>query len=250
MDGENERTIEIPSPPATHTKRADVWEVTDVDISAVQPQNKLIALTFDDAPTLKLDRLVAIFASFNERNPDCVATATVFCNGHLIHNTTKHALFSAHALGWELGNHGYFHSDCAKLPFAQLQAELQTTDKLLSAIDGKEKHLFRPPFGNFPDSAKAGMEVPLVYWCIDTLDWTGLPATDIERAVLSSVYDGAIVLLHDGYENTLQAVKRLLPALKEAGYQAVTVSQMAKAHGCALKNGNAYIRARKDKATV
>ena len=33
-------------------------------------------------------------------------------------------------------------------------------------------------------------------------------------------------------------------ALKEKGYQVVSVSAMAKAHDCPLKNGSEYIRAR------
>ena len=53
--------------------------------------------------------------------------------------------------------------------------------------------------------------------------------------------------MHDGYVETVSAVKRLLPDLKNAGYQVVGVSQLAKANGCQLKTGSVYIRARKQR---
>ena len=50
--------------------------------------------------------------------------------------------------------------------------------------------------------------------------------------------------MHDGGKNTIEAVKLLLPALKEAGYQVVSVSQLSKAHNVSLKRGSTYIRIR------
>lgn len=57
-------------------------------------------------------------------------------------------------------------------------------------------------------------------------------------------YPGAIVLMHDGYPNTVEAVKRLLPALKDNGYQVVNVSQLSKALDCSLVAGSVYTHIR------
>jgi peptidoglycan/xylan/chitin deacetylase (PgdA/CDA1 family) len=62
------------------------------------------------------------------------------------------------------------------------------------------------------------------------LDWQGKTADEIFDEVDKNKHSGAIVLMHDGYPQTLQALKRLLPALKKDGYQAVSLSQMAKLH--------------------
>ncbi|MBR2023686.1 MAG: polysaccharide deacetylase family protein [Clostridia bacterium] len=221
------------------------WDVENIDVSQVKTYNKFVALTFDDAPTSKLEELLSVFATFNEENPDCVATATLFCNGCLLNNATLHTLTASWTLGWELGNHTYSHADCSKLSPQQLQEELHLTDALLHGIDGKDKHLFRPPFGNLNDEQKTQILTPILYWTVDTLDWTGISAKRIVQTTLDGIYDGAIVLLHDGYPQTVQAVKALLPALKERGYQAVTISQLSKLNACPLKNGGAYIRARK-----
>jgi len=85
----------------------------------------------------------------------------------------------------------------------------------------------------------------LIDWTIDTLDWTGVSADTIYHTVYENRFSGAIVLMHDGYKNTVEAVKRLLPDLKADGYQVVSVSLLAKTHNCTLQRGKTYIRARK-----
>ena len=50
----------------------------------------------------------------------------------------------------------------------------------------------------------------------------------------------------DSKQNTVDAVKELLPKLYENGYQAITLSAMAKVHGVSMKNGAEYIRLRKN----
>ena len=229
------------------TDTPTVWDVENEDVSKINPARKYVALTFDDAPASKLEELLSVFAVFNETHPDGYATATVFCNGCLVNNTALHTLTAAWTLGWELGNHTYSHADCSKLNSQRLQEEIQRTDALLGGIDGKAKHLFRPPFGELNTEQKTQLSTPIIYWTVDTLDWTGISAEHIVQTTLSGVYDGAIVLLHDGYPQTVQAVKLLLPALYERGYQAVTVSQLSKLNACPLKNGGAYIRARKNR---
>lgn len=223
----------------------NVWDVTDVDISKIDPDRKLIAFSFDDAPALRLENLLAVFTSYNEKNPDCIATATLFCNGNRIDETLSHTLRSALALGFELGNHTFSHPDLTKLSPSNLISEIDQTDAILSRIDYKARHLFRAPYGKINEQVREQVQTPILNWTIDTLDWQGKTAQEIYDRVWQNKYAGAIVLMHDGYANTVTAMKRLLPDLKQAGYQAVTISQMSKAHDCPLRVGSVYIRARK-----
>ena len=222
------------------------WDYDDVDISYIDKNRKLIALTFDDAPSKTLENILAVFATYNENNPDCKATSTVFCNGHLWSNTGVHTLSAAYAMGWELGNHTYSHFDLTTLSAQEVTEQIERTETLLYKIDKKSEHLLRVPFGHMNEHVKSLANVPFIDWAIDTLDWTGVSAQEIYDVVLSQKFSGAIVLMHDGYDNTVTALKQLLPALKEAGYQAVSVSAMAKMHDCRLKRGGVYIRARKN----
>ena len=225
----------------------NVWDVTNVDISSIDPDRKLIAFSFDDAPALNLENLLAVFTSYNEKNPDCIASATLFCNGNRIDETFSHTLRSALALGFELGNHTFSHPDLTKLSPLELANEIDETDGILSKLDGNPRHLFRAPYGKISEQVRVQVQTPILNWTIDTLDWKGRTAQEIYDSVWEQKYAGAIVLMHDGYANTVTAMKRLLPDLKEAGYQAVTISQMSKAHDCPLRVGSVYIRARKQK---
>ena len=57
---------------------------------------------------------------------------------------------------------------------------------------------------------------------------------------MNNVKDGDIVLMHDIHGPTKTAVLTLIPKLKKAGYQLVTVSELAKYRGYTLKNGTTY----------
>ena len=242
---------ETSQPPLADLKPIDpdIWDTTQTDISHIDPKRKLIAFTFDDSPARTLENIFAVFAAFNEENPDCKASATVFFNGGLFSDDTPQLLYAACALGFELGNHTHSHADLTKLSKEELQSEIDQTDALLQQADKKNRHLLRAPFGKTNDLVKELSPTPIIDWTIDTLDWTGVCAEEIYQSVYYQRFSGAIVLMHDGYQNTVDALKRLLPDLKADGYQVVTVSQLAKAHGCKLRRGKTYIRARKQQTS-
>ncbi len=231
----------IPAP-----AESEFWDVSNVDISYVNPDKKYISFTFDDAPNKTLENILAVFAQYNEQHPDCKASATVFCNGNRINETSLGVLHIACTLGFELGNHTYSHKDLTALTNKELRREIDYTDELLSPIDGKKTHLFRGPYGKLSSSVKQAVYTPIIDWTIDTQDWTGISKEAVYNAVWTAKFSGAIVLFHDGYSNTVSALKRLLPDLYTAGYQVLGVSAMAKANACPLRKGNVYIRARKN----
>lgn len=245
----SEESLEIPdsssAPAVEDAPSPTVWDMNDVDISHIDPTKKLIAFTFDDAPSRSLENLLTVYAAYNEANPDCRASATIFCNSGRFDAQTPHLLSSCLALGIELGNHTHSHYDLTTLSEPILRDEIDRTDQALYAIDGKERHLLRAPFGKNNDFVTSIAPVPMIDWTIDTLDWSGVSEDAIYRTVFDNRFSGAIVLMHDGYPHTIDALKRLLPDLKADGYQVISVSQLAKAHGCTLRQGNTYIRARK-----
>ena len=224
-----------------------IWQTDDMDISRVDENKKLVAFTFDDAPTSHTENLVALFAAYNEENPDCPASATLFFNGIRLAPQDKTLLSAALTVGFELGNHTQNHLDLTALSQADLEKEIQSVDDYLQTLDGKPHHLLRAPYGKINDTVKQAAHAPIIDWTVDTLDWQNRSAEKIYQTVMQGVFDGAIVLMHDGYPQTQIALKRLLPDLKSAGYQVLSVSQLAKANHCTLKTGGVYIRARKQK---
>ena len=92
--------------------------------------------------------------------------------------------------------------------------------------------LFRPPGGIY-DATLASVckdrGYSMVLWSIDTRDWDGRKAADIENEILANVSDGSIILMHDyvcGESYTAEALRSVIPKLKELGYCFVTVSEL------------------------
>ncbi|MBR2409426.1 MAG: hypothetical protein IKB07_10805, partial [Lachnospiraceae bacterium] len=52
--------------------------------------------------------------------------------------------------------------------------------------------------------------------------------------------ENAVVLMHEQYATTAEAVEYLLPTLMEKGYRFVTVSELAKQNGIELETHKIY----------
>ena len=56
--------------------------------------------------------------------------------------------------------------------------------------------------------------------------------------------DNSIVLMHETYTSTAEAVEYLAPYMKQQGWQIVTVSELFKANGKVMYDGQIYGNAR------
>ncbi|MCD8241998.1 MAG: hypothetical protein LUD73_06425 [Lachnospiraceae bacterium] len=63
-------------------------------------------------------------------------------------------------------------------------------------------------------------------WSIDTLDWTTENVDRIVEQVTEEASENDIILMHDSYESTVQAVERIIPLLRAEGFEFVTVDQV------------------------
>ena len=94
----------------------------------------------------------------------------------------------------------------------------------------------RPPGGSITESRKKSCGYAVIIWSVDSIDWKLKGRqTESQRQenvdaivnnVLSTVRDGDIILMHDLYENTLEAFCRIADTLKAQGYEFVTVSEL------------------------
>jgi peptidoglycan/xylan/chitin deacetylase (PgdA/CDA1 family) len=111
-----------------------------------------------------------------------------------------------------------------------LKSELERTGALLSVPPGGRK-LVRPPRGatsplSLLRCARAGYVT--VLWSVDSDDCRTDRAEDVVAALSpDAVTPGDIVLLHEGQTWTLDALPPVLERLRGAGFELVTVSEMA-----------------------
>ena len=57
---------------------------------------------------------------------------------------------------------------------------------------------------------------------------------------LENVQDGSVILMHDLYEATADAVRMIVPVLKAQGYKMVTITELAKRRGITMEPGVMY----------
>ena len=117
---------------------------------------------------------------------------------------------------------------------------MDKTNDLVKDITGYGVSLLRPPYGAISDIMKKQLEMPMILWNIDTLDWKTRNAEKTIESVMEDVKDGDIILLHDIHSETIDAAIELIPMLLEEGYQLVTVSEMAATKGIVLEAGKKY----------
>ena len=193
---------------------------------------KSIALTFDDGPS-----------SFTNRLLDCLeknnAKATFFMTG------TEIASFPDEVkrmkkLGCELGNHTYDHTELTTLSFDEISSEVDKVNEQLINLTGEGASVVRPPYGSVNDTVKSAINLPLILWSIDTLDWKTLNAESTVEEVMNNVKDGSVILMHDIFSTSVDAAEILIPQLIEKGYQLVTVHELAALHQTELSAGATY----------
>ena len=195
-------------------------------ITSVNTTSKVVALTFDDgADGANTNKILDILAKNNVK-------ATFFLTGSGANNHPQYIKNIA-AKGHQLGNHSYTHPDFTKLTATQMKSELDRTEALIKSLTGKTtKPIFRAPFGAvnstvLNDVGAAGYGYT-IQWNIDTIDWKGLTASQINTKVQTNIKPGSIVLMHTGAgaPGTPLALPTMISQLKAKGYQFVTVSQL------------------------
>ena len=199
----------------------------------IDPSKPMVALTFDDGPQ----------PSVGNRIMDCLAQyggkATFFMVGERV-GSYKTEVQRMVAEGHEVANHTMNHKYLQKLGAAQIQAQVNNGNDAIQAACGVRPTLLRLPGGNHNATVLANAGMPMIQWTVDTLDWKTRNADKTVAAVLNHVKDGDIILMHELYGATGDAVARIVPELHKRGFQMVTVSQMAAAKGRSLEAGKLY----------
>lgn len=193
----------------------------------------MVALTFDDGPNPEYtDRILKVLE-------DNYSHATFFVVGT---NAEKYPemLQAIASSGNEIGNHTYSHANLTDIDAADVEEEIDKVNRAVRKATGEIATVIRPPYGAYNDDVLNQLEQPVVLWDFDTEDWDSRNAQVIVDNILAEVEDGDIILMHDIYASTAEAVELLIPRLKEMGYQIVSVSDMARYKGKELELHKAY----------
>ena len=183
-----------------------------------------IALTFDDGPhpvyTLQLLNILRRMHT----------PATFFVVGEQVQKNPGLVQLEV-AEGNEVGDHTYDHVNLTLIPPELVAYELDQCDAAITKATGAPVRFFRPPGGEYNgevlrEVSQRGYITTL--WTNDPGDFTNPPPAVILKRTLSHLEDGAIILLHDGIPQTLQALPTLITAARQRGYQFVTLSRLSR----------------------
>ena len=194
----------------------------------LDPNKPMIALTYDDGPskfTLPLGELA-------KENGGLI---TYFFVGNRLEKFSD-SVQKVAEMGHEIGNHTWEHKNLTKGTHDENLKQIMDTSNKVKEITGKGTTLIRPPGGNYNDAVRElskELKIPLVNWSVDTRDWESKDADKVYHEAMIHAGDGKIILMHDLYESTYEASKRIIPELVARGYQLVTVSELIE-----YKNGD------------
>lgn len=199
--------------------------------------DKLVCFTFDDGPYAPVtNKILDTLEQYDGR-------ATFFVVGDRV-KTYQNQIKRAHEMGCEIGTHTYSHVNLTRLSVSEMQKELKKSCDAISSITGEEVKILRPPEGATSETVKANVGMPMVLWSVDSRDWKYRNADKNYDGVMNNIFDGSIVLMHDLYPATAEAVAKLIPKLAAEGYKFVTFSELMEIRGIEVKPGEKYFSAK------
>jgi peptidoglycan/xylan/chitin deacetylase (PgdA/CDA1 family) len=239
-----------PTPPASGCRVGNRVPVgSQQTFVSIPAAGHAVALTFDMGGRLDpgVDILNLLIA-----NHVC---ATIFPTGVMAataQGLAVMAIIKAHPELFEIGNHTMHHCDlvlggqgspstapCATgaTPSADfIRAELTNAAAILKGYAGQDPiPYWRPPYGSVNDfvrSAAASVGYTKTFmWSVDTIDWKpisdgGPTASHISAKVVGQATDGGIVLMHLGGYETLDALRTMIPGLRDRGFLLTSLSDL------------------------
>ncbi|WP_121661644.1 polysaccharide deacetylase family protein [Metabacillus litoralis] len=195
-------------------------------INSVQTKEKVVALTFDDGPTDKIEKILPLLEEYN-------AKATFFLIGSELEKNMDLGQKIVKA-GHDIGNHTYSHERMIFKKMSFIKDEITKTNELIRQTGYRGEIDFRPPNGK--------KLIALPYYLdkenIETIMWDLEPDTyNSSRSekisyVKNNIKPGSILLLHPMYdEDELQTLEGILKALSEEGYSFTTVNELQSING-------------------
>ena len=182
----------------------------------------IIALTFDDGPNTVITPQVLDLLEEHG------AVGTFFLIAQNITPESAEVVRRAKAMGCDIENHSLTHGFMNQMSPEEIRSEVRACTEKITEITGEAPAFFRPPF--IAVSRDMYDLIDLTFICgAGCEDWVpSVSAQERAERVLAGAEDGQIVLLHDMQwnQNTVEALKTILPELKKRDYRFVTVSRL------------------------
>ena len=210
------KLVNIPKPPEPKPEPAPA-----APTPAPTTGNKVIALTFDDGPGSYTAHLLDILDQYG-------AKATFFLIGSKVSGQAS-VVRSIQARGHQLGNHSWSHPELPKLSVDQIAGEIDRTNEAIRQATGVKPSILRPPYGAVNGVVLEQLRLrnmSSILWSVDTRDWADRNSQIVCSRAVAGARPGAVILMHDIHQTSVNAVPCILSSLKQQGYSFVTIQRL------------------------
>ena len=204
-------------------------------------EHPIICLTFDDGPKLWTDEDYCSTERILDLLYEYDAAGTFYVIGNTMEDREIWADYQVYTLLKKSINHGNeygSHTQSHLYALDELTSEESILKEIMGPIDYLQEFMdyevktYRPVEGRFNELVLKAQPVGAVLWDVDSEDWESDNAKEIVDQVLKYDYEsGDIILFHDIYNITAEALEEIIPALINKGCQLVNVSTMLSFYG-------------------
>lgn len=195
---------------------------------------KRLVLTFDDGPDVKYTgRLLDLLKKEGMKATFFVVAKNAAACPELIQRMKK----EGHCIAF----HSLEHRHAYLCSYRYMKHDFSKSLELLQNMNCPVK-FYRPPWGArniFTKRFVNQYHLHMILWDVMAEDWkAGNTPEIIAGKIEKRIFDGAVICLHDGCEKyggakgapnqTIEALKLVLPKLKREGYQFITVEEYLK----------------------
>ncbi len=196
-----------------------------------------VALTFDDGPSLQYTgKMLELLKKYDIR-------ATFFLLGTRIQGC-EHHLQRMVADGHEIGYHSWTHKSFFRTSREKIVEEYERFVKTIDAVCGGKVTVFRGPGGGITRAALESIPLPHIHWNEGTRDWESRNTDKVKNAILDSLTDGGIILLHDihgtTYTGTMAALEYIFA--NDLDVEFMTVTELLSRNGTPPQPGTTYYK--------
>nr|WP_242027432.1 polysaccharide deacetylase family protein [Sphaerospermopsis sp. FACHB-1094] len=195
-----------------------------IKFATLPPNQKVIALTFDDGPWPKSTAQVLDILKKNN------IPGTFFVVGQNVKNypdLTRRIVAEGHSIANHTWHHWYHHMNAQAAAY-----EVANTTDIIFKTTGVKSGLFRPPGGimtNGVVSYARNNKYAIIMWSSDSIDYSRPAVPRLINNIFKSAKPGGIVLMHDGggdRTHTVQALPEIISRFRKQGYKFVTVPEL------------------------
>ncbi len=191
-------------------------------------QRRTVALTFDDGPDNEwTPRILSVLSDLKVKATFCCVGQRVEASPDVLQRIVRE--------GHVVANHSYHHPNLTKLPRERIRSEITTTNETIMRTVNLNPRFLRPPYGAINRTVIdviQQLDMKLLLWNVDSLDWSGLTSAQVASNVLSHIAPEAIVLMHsaggrgESLQDTVDALPHIVQVLRREGYTFSTIPEL------------------------